>query len=188
MEEKRYQGFTIDELRARYSITVSGNEKGMELNKKNATLIKYYQEISKFLTIVESKKDTLKYQLETIEDHIKSEELANFQSITSRDFMNKTKTTDAYRKALAFNIARPKDIMDKRDRLTQEYNDIMVEYNIWKRLLETIIFVSEKIDKNAITVNSELKAFNSKVNQIIKEETTEKPIETSIENKEFFEE
>lgn len=186
MEERKYQGFTIDELRNRYSITVSGNEKGMELNKKNAILIKYYQEISKFLTVVESQKDTLKYQLETIENHIKSEESANFQSITAREFANKTKTTDAYRKALAFNIARPKEIMDKRERLTKEYNEIMVEYNIWKRLLETIIFVSEKIDKNAITVNSELKAFNSKVGQIIKEETAEEPVE--IEKDDFFEE
>lgn len=184
----KYRGYTLEELSQRYNIRISGEEKGLDINRINATLIKYFQEINNYIAIVSTERDALKIELNSIDSNIKFEENKIYNSLTTENFNTPKdkKLSDKSRETTAFLSARTPDIMKKRNEVVDKISFCNLELEVWNRLLNNVLFISKKLENNTINIASELKAFNltKNINRIeTKEEIKE---ETSDDNDEFL--
>jgi len=159
MSERKYHGYTIDEINSKYYFHFNGDEDRGRLNDLNAKLSKKWQDVSSIYVQAKKKlkdaKDLLrkldaqmKFDIEQLKLKLIKEDRALPKSQRLTD-----KAREIYSHGEIFN-AELKEAFDKVHELINEYQE---EVEIWHEVRQNMRVVGEKVKNAQISLAVEAK-------------------------------
>jgi hypothetical protein len=168
IEEKKYHGLTLNEIKNRFLIHVEGTELSGDLKYINAKLARLWQEVSYFYRDAEVNLTSAKRRLARIEEELlyKEELIKHNLLLADRAKDKNTRMSDSARNTSAIIQTRTEELMSTLANIKDIIQLLQEEQFVWKDIKESLAFVSKRIDSSGMNnaVEAKLAATDPLIN------------------------
>ena len=156
---ENYHGMTLEEIKAKYYLDLTGDEEGAELRFLNGKIGRLWQDLFYYYNDTISQLKETKKRLRIIDEQL----LLNETKVKWKYMMeNKVlgrmdKWSDSARETAALIETRTDEMVESLVVIKNIISDLEEELSIWKEIKSNLSFISERINSSLMSIAVEAK-------------------------------
>lgn len=156
---RKYHEMTLDEIKAKYYIYVTGNENTADLRTINAKLSRLWQDASYYFNDSETQYKDAKRRLERIEDQLEhAEKKSDWRLISENKLMEKSdRMSDKARETAKYIETRTDELIAQLITVKDLLCELEDEVSVWHSIKKNLMFIADRVGNSGMNMGTEAK-------------------------------